>query len=137
MPWPQSPLDYTGKGEEPERARQVAQKAAPREEEIKQVGAAAKKSSGQENRMIMTQATEQWLLCHHNMRDKEQDKDPNSKCQVPGLSQGPVRLALVMAFCFNVFCLFSETGFHYYSPGWLRTCEPSDSVLIAKMTSLW
>lgn len=49
---------------------------------------AAKKSTGQENRMIRTQATGQWLLCHQNMRDKEQDKDPNSKYQVPGLSQG-------------------------------------------------
>lgn len=72
-----------------------AQKAAPREEKIKQVGAASKKSTGQENRMIRTQATGQWLLCHHNMRDKEQDKDPNSKCQVPGLSQGQVRLSPV------------------------------------------
>lgn len=91
-------------GEEPERARPVARKAAQRKEKIKQVAAAAKKSSGQENRMIRTQTTGQWPLYHHNMRDKEQDKDP--KCQVPVLSQGQVRLALVTAFCFNVLFVF-------------------------------
>lgn len=85
------------------------------ENERRQVGAAAKRGTGQEKQEEQNtryRTTASVTPEHGGQRARQ-----GPQLQVPGLSWGEGRLSVVMVVYFNVSCLFFETGFHYYSPG--------------------